>query len=125
MSGKNIVIINNSNLIGKPLANLLMNLNASVTVLNKHTVNLQKYTKDADILVSATGQVGLINASMLKEGATVVDVTSMKVGDEYKGDVVHDDSLSEKIGYFTPVPGGVGPVTVACLLRNFIRKQYF
>lgn len=118
--GKNVVIINNSLLIGKPLATYLAKFNATVTLANKHTKNLAHITKEADILISATGNPGLIKEDMIKEGVTIIDVSSIKTEDGIKGDVDLSKNLGDKVGWITPVPGGVGPVTIACLIRNLL-----
>ncbi len=119
--GKNIVIINNSNLIGKPLAQILSSLGGTVTIANKNTENLHEFTTKADIIVSATGKTDLIDHTMIKNGAILIDVTSEKKEDQYKGDFIWSHELEEKASWITPVPGGVGPLTVACLLRNVVR----
>ncbi len=121
LTGKEIVIINNTDLIGKPLAMLLSNLNATVTILNKYTKDISEFTKKADILVTATGQTNIIDHTMVKEGATVIDVTSVKKGESILGDVTVYKDLTDKVKHLTPVPGGVGPLTIACLLRNVYR----
>lgn len=119
--GKNVVIINHSMLIGKPLANLLLSAGATVTVCHQHTKDLSSYTQNADILISATGQVGLINADMVKPDSILIDVTSIKTDSGFQGDITVSPELDEKIMARTPVPGGVGPVTIACLLQNVVR----
>lgn len=121
LKNKNIVIINTSRLIGKPLASYLSNFTDTITLANRKTENLSSLTRQADILVTATGHLGLISASDLKRGSVVIDVTSMRdVDGKTKGDVVWDSELEETADYYTPVPGGVGPVTVASLLQNLV-----
>ena len=126
--GKNVVICGRSNIVGKPLANLLMNRrpwsNATVTVCHTRTKNLSEITSQADILVAAMGQPLSITADMVKEGAVVVDVginrvvdTERKQGYRLVGDVDFE-AVSEKVEAITPVPGGVGPMTIAMLLVN-------
>ena len=126
--GKNVVICGRSNIVGKPLANLLMNRrpwsNATVTVCHTRTKNLSEITSQADILVAAMGQPLGITADMVKEGAVVVDVginrvvdTDRKQGYRLVGDVDFE-AVSEKVEAITPVPGGVGPMTIAMLLVN-------
>ncbi|MCA9386526.1 bifunctional 5,10-methylenetetrahydrofolate dehydrogenase/5,10-methenyltetrahydrofolate cyclohydrolase [Candidatus Dojkabacteria bacterium] len=121
LKSQNVVIVNNSNLIGKPLAAILSSLGATVTIANEFTNELGYFTSRADILITATGKTNIINHEMVKEGAIVIDVTSTKVNDQILGDVIQDEALLNKVSYITPVPGGVGPLTVACLLRNVIR----
>lgn len=110
--GKNVVIVGASNLVGKPLSLVLSHLGATVTLCRSTTRNLAKHTKMADILISATGKPGLIKKEMVKKGAVVIDVG------ETKADVAKDVALVAS--FLTPVPGGVGPVTVVSLLENVI-----
>ncbi|MCL2214238.1 MAG: bifunctional 5,10-methylene-tetrahydrofolate dehydrogenase/5,10-methylene-tetrahydrofolate cyclohydrolase [Treponema sp.] len=126
-SGAHAVIIGRSNIVGKPLANLLIrrNYNATVTICHTGTENLAKHTLQADILMAAAGKPCFIKPEMVKEGAAVIDVGINRVPDisaqkGYRvcGDV--DPSVEQKAGYFTPVPGGVGPMTIAMLLSNVI-----
>lgn len=123
ITGKHVLIVNHSDLIGKPLTSVLLNKNATVTTTNEHNKNLGNITKQADILITATGQVGLITADMVKENAVVIDVTSLKTRDGVKGDVARTAELDSKVSWLTPVPGGVGPVTIACLLRNLVLRD--
>jgi methylenetetrahydrofolate dehydrogenase (NADP+)/methenyltetrahydrofolate cyclohydrolase len=118
--GKQIVIINHSNLVGKPLAAALINLNATVTIAHEFTTNLSSLTQTADIVISATGKPGILTAEMLKPGSVVIDVTSVKTDLGVRGDVTISPELESKIAWITPVPGGIGPLTVACLLRNLV-----
>jgi methylenetetrahydrofolate dehydrogenase (NADP+)/methenyltetrahydrofolate cyclohydrolase len=120
LRGQHVVIINHSHLIGRPLAQLLLTHNATVTVCHKFTENLAEVTKQADILVTAAGTPALVTSDMVKEGSTLIDVTSMKVDGKVVGDVKVDEDLQNKIAWLSPVPGGVGPVTIACLLRNLM-----
>jgi len=113
---ENIVIINDSYLIGKPLAFLLTNRKATVTLCNKYS-NLKKYTKGADIIISATGCPHLIKPGMVKKGAVIFDLGFSLVKDKIIGDV-YFKKLKNKCRYITPNPGGVGPITVAMLLLN-------
>ncbi len=106
---KNIIIINDSVLIGQPLKKYFSRFSSQVTLLNNQTLNLASFTKNADILISATGVRNLINADMVKKGAVVVDVAN--------GDI-HFDSVAPKCSFITPTFGGVGPMTVASLLEN-------
>ena len=117
---KNIIILNSSNLIGKPLAQILSSLNATVTITNSFTQNISYLLKNADIIVSATGKTKLIGAEMIKENSILIDITSEKVDGKILGDFVLNPDLVQKAKYLTPVPGGVGPITIACLLRNLV-----
>jgi methylenetetrahydrofolate dehydrogenase (NADP+) / methenyltetrahydrofolate cyclohydrolase len=118
LKGAEVVIVNHSNLIGRPLAALLLQREATVTVCHKHTRDLAAHTRRADVLVSATGVPGLITKSHVKPGATVVDVGIAREGEKVRGDVRED--VLEVAGALTPVPGGVGPMTVAMLLSNVV-----
>lgn len=119
IAGKHAVVVGRSNLVGKPLALMLLNRDATVTVCHSKTENLAAVTRTADILVSAVGKPGLITADMVKDGAVVIDVGTTHVKGTLTGDVDFD-AVSKKASAITPVPGGVGPLTVACLLRNVI-----
>ena len=118
--GKDVVIVNHSNVVGKPLAALFLNRNATVSVCHVFSKDIKRYTTKADILVTATGKPKLITSDHVKENAFVIDVgiTSTKYG--VCGDVDFE-SVKEKVGKITPVPGGVGPVTIACALKNIIK----
>jgi methylenetetrahydrofolate dehydrogenase (NADP+)/methenyltetrahydrofolate cyclohydrolase len=119
LTGKNIVVIGKSNIVGKPMATLLLNRKATVTSCDAHTKNLKEHTKKADIIISATGVSHLINASYIKKGVILIDVGfSFKNGKVY-GDI-DPRSVSKKARYLSPVPGGVGPMTVALLLENTV-----
>ena len=120
LEGKNVVIIGRSNIVGKPLAALMLEQNATVTIAHSRTKNLGEITKKADVLVSATGQAFLVKADMVKDGAVVVDV-GMNHDD---GKLVGDgdfDKVKEKTSYITPVPGGVGPLTVQFLMEAVVK----
>jgi len=119
LPGTEVCIINHSNLIGKPLAALLINRDATVTVCHKQTKDLDVHTRRADVIVSATGVPGLITADKVKAGAVVVDVGIARVAGKVVGDVAPD--VWEKAAWVTPVPGGVGPMTIAVLLENTVR----
>ncbi len=119
LKGKDAVIINHSNVVGKPLSDLFLNRNASVSVVHVFTKDLKFYTKNADILVSATGVANIIKKEHVKPGAFVVDVGIIKTKDGVTGDV--DESVKQIAGKLTPVPGGVGPLTVACSLLNMLK----
>lgn len=120
MEGKNVVIIGRSNIVGKPLAALMLEQNATVTIAHSRTKNLAQITKKADILVSATGQAFLVKADMVKEGAVVIDVGMNHVDGKLVGDVDFDN-VKEKASYITPVPGGVGPLTVQFLMEAVVK----
>ncbi len=120
IGGSQAVIINRSNLVGRPLANLFLNRDATVTVCHSKTADLSTLTRTADILVSAVGKESFrVRANHLKPKSAVVDVGLTRVGGKLRGDVDFD-SASPVAGYITPVPGGVGPMTVACLLENTV-----
>ncbi len=118
--GREAVLLGRSIEVGRPLASLLLNANATVTVCHSRTLNLKKHTKRADILVSSVGKAGFIQAEMVKEGATVIDVGITYVEGRVRGDVDFD-RVAEKAGAITPVPGGVGPMTIASLMENTFR----
>ncbi|MDO8551811.1 MAG: tetrahydrofolate dehydrogenase/cyclohydrolase catalytic domain-containing protein [bacterium] len=115
IKNSNVVIVGGSILVGKPLAMVLSDIGATVTICRSQTEDLEKFTKEADILISATGEPDLITGDMIKEGAVVIDVGSPK------GDVNFDE-VSKKASFITPVPGGVGPLTVVSLFENLIAK---
>ena len=117
VTGKNVVVIGRSDLVGKPIAQLMQNANATVTVCHSKTANLTEYTKMADILVVAIGKANFITGDMIKENAVVIDVGINRVDGKLVGDV--DFTSAEEIAsYITPVPGGVGQMTVAELAEN-------
>lgn len=121
LTGKNVVILGRSNIVGKPLLQCCLNKNATVTVCHSKTKDLEEYTKRADILISAIGKSKFVKKEMLKEGVVVIDV-GINRGEDGKltGDVDFDEV--EKIAsYITPVPGGVGPMTIAMLMNNVIK----
>ncbi len=117
ISGKHAVVIGRSNIVGRPIAQMLLNSDATVTVCHSKTKNLGVYTRQADILVSAVGKPGLIRGDMIKKGAVVIDVGTTKVDDKLKGDVVFEEAKN-MAGWITPVPKGVGPMTIAMLMKN-------
>jgi len=122
LKGKHAVVVGKSLAVGKPLSLMLLAKDATVTICHRETKNLSYYTQQADILCSATGVRGLIKADMVKEGAVVVDIGINVLED---GSIVGDvefNSVKEKVSYITPVPGGVGPVTIAMLLENTVRS---
>jgi len=118
LAGKNVVVIGRSNIVGKPCATLLTNENATVTLAHSKTKNLKEITKNADIIVSATGVAKLIKADMVKKGAVVIDVGITKqINGKLMGDVDFNE-VKNIASHITPVPGGVGPMTIACLMEN-------
>jgi len=130
-SGKHAVVVGRSNIVGKPMMALLVQkasgANATVTCAHSRTKNLSEITRQADILIAAIGKAELITADMVKEGAVVIDVgmnrvedASAKRGYRLAGDVKFDE-VAEKAGFITPVPGGVGPMTIAMLMQNTIK----
>lgn len=116
VNGRHVVLVGRSNLVGKPLINLLLNKNATVTICHSKTINLSKYTKEADILISATGIPNLITEDMVKDGSTIIDVGINRVNDKLCGDVLFEEVKTKT--NITPVPGGVGPMTIASLAQN-------
>ena len=117
LSGKHAVIIGRSNLNGKPMAQLLLKENCTVTVVHSKTNNLQEECLKADILVTAVGVPNLVKKNWVKNSTIVIDVGINKVGDKIVGDVNFEE-IKDNIKAITPVPGGVGPMTIACLLKN-------
>lgn len=126
LAGRNVCIVGASIIVGKPLALLLSDAGATVTVCRSTTENLAEFTKKADILVSATGAAELVKEEMIKEGAVVIDVGISKLMREGEFRVVGDvtEEVSKKASFLTPVPGGVGPVTVACLFENLLLAAF-
>ncbi len=120
LQGKDVVIVNHSNIVGKPLTALFLNRNATISITHVFTKDLKKYTADADILVTASGIPKLIKKEHIKIGSFVVDVGIIKTSDGVIGDVDFE-SVKNIAGKITPVPGGVGPVTVACSLVNMAK----
>ena len=120
VAGKRCVVLGRSNIVGKPMATMLLQASGTVTVCHSKTSDMAAFTREADILVTAVGKVGLVTADMVKEGAVVIDV-AMNRNAEGKlcGDVVYDE-VAEKASYITPVPGGVGPMTRAMLMENLL-----
>lgn len=120
VAGLNAVVIGRSNIVGKPMANLLLNASATVTVTHSKTKNLKEICKNADLIVAAIGRPFFLKADMVKDGAIVVDVGINRLDDgRLVGDVDFDE-VAPKCSYITPVPGGVGPMTIAMLLNNTI-----
>ena len=121
VEGKNAVVIGRSNIVGKPLSQCLLNKNATVTVCHSRTRDIQNVTKNADILISAVGKLNMVTEDMVKDGAVVIDVgMNRKENGKLAGDVDFEN-VKEKSSYITPVPGGVGPMTIAMLMNNVIK----
>lgn len=120
VAGKNVVIVGRSDLVGKPMAMMMLNKDATVTVCHSKTKDLSEYTKKADILVVAVGEPNFITSDMVSDGVVVIDVGINRLEDKLCGDVDFE-SIKDKCGYITPVPGGVGQMTVAMLARNILK----
>lgn len=121
LEGKNAVVIGRSNIVGKPVAQMLTNENATVTICHSKTRNLADLTKNADIIVSAIGVANFIKEDMIKDGAVIIDVGMNRIFDGEKPRLTGDvdkEGVEEKAAYLTPVPGGVGPMTICCLMQN-------
>ncbi len=119
LEGKHVVIIGRSNIVGKPLASLMLAQNATVTICHSRTKDLISHAKQADILVAAIGKPGFITQDFVKEGAVVVDVGINRTEKGLVGDVDFEN-VSKKVSAITPVPGGVGPLTITFLIGNII-----
>ena len=121
LTGKDVVILGRSNIVGKPLIQCCLQKNATVTVCHSRTKNLEEHTKRADVVISAIGQSKFVKADMVKDGAVVIDV-GINRGEDGKltGDVDFEN-VEKKASYITPVPGGVGPMTIAMLMNNVIK----
>ncbi len=117
LKGKHAVVVGRSNIVGKPMSLMLLRRDCTVTVCHSKTENLAKYTKDADILVCAVGKKHIITADMVKDGAVVLDAGINRVDGKIYGDADFDE-ISKKAAYITPVPGGVGPMTITMLMYN-------
>ncbi len=122
VSGKKCVVIGRSNIVGKPMAMLLLKENGTVEICHSRTVNLKEETLAADILVAAVGKADFVTADMVKDGAVVIDVgMNRNASGKLCGDVCFDE-VEKKASYITPVPGGVGPMTITMLLENTVRS---
>jgi len=119
LNGKEAVVIGRSNIVGKPMAMLLLQQNCTVTMCHSRTRNLAEHTRRADVLVAAVGKAGFVTADMVKPGAIVIDVGINRVDGKVKGDVDYD-AVKEVAGWITPVPGGVGKMTITMLLMNTV-----
>lgn len=117
ITGKSCVVIGRSNIVGKPMSMLLLHKNGTVTICHSKTQNLKEVCKNADILVAAVGRPNFVTNDMVKDGAVVIDVGINRVDGKLVGDVNFND-VCEKASYITPVPGGVGPMTIAMLMQN-------
>ncbi len=124
VKGKDVVVVGAGNITGKPMALMLTNSGATVQICHIYTQNLEEKTKRADIVISAVGKPNLIKEEMIKEGAVVVDVGISRVEGKVVGDVDFE-KVSKKASYITPVPGGVGPMTIAMLLYNTLQSVRF
>lgn len=120
IAGKHAVVLGRSNIVGKPVANLLLQRHATVTICHSKTTNLKEVTLQADILIAAVGRPHFVGSKMVKEGAVVIDVGINRVDGKLIGDVEFDP-VAEKAAYITPVPGGVGPMTIALLMENTLK----
>ena len=119
VAGKNVVVVGRSNIVGTPIAMLLLQEDATVTICHSKTKNLREITSSADILVSAVGKPRLIKENMVKKGAIVIDVGTTKVKGKLQGDVDFE-KVKKRASWITPVPGGVGPMTIASLMQNTV-----
>lgn len=123
VEGSRAVVVGRSLIVGRPVAMLLLHANATVTICHSRTQDLARHTLDADILVVAVGKAAAITADMVKAGAAVVDVGINRTDAGLAGDV--DPSVADVVAFLTPVPGGVGPMTIACLLENAVRAARY
>ena len=127
LSGKKAVIVGRSNIVGKPMAALLLKMNATVTIVHSRTKNIEDICKEADILVAAVGVPEMVKGSWVKEGCIVIDVGINRIDVEGKTKLVGDVDFTQtldKASLITPVPGGVGPMTIACLLLNTLNATH-
>lgn len=120
LDGKNCVIIGRSNIVGKPMAMLMLKENATVTICHSHTKNLAEIVSQADVVVAAVGKARFVTADMVKDGAVIIDVGINRTKDGKLCGDVDFDACCEKASYITPVPGGVGPMTIATLMQNTV-----
>jgi methylenetetrahydrofolate dehydrogenase (NADP+)/methenyltetrahydrofolate cyclohydrolase len=121
LAGRHAVVLGRSNIVGKPVALLLLQKDATVTICHSKTPKIESITNQADILVAAVGRAKLVSAAMVKPGACVVDVGVNRLPDGKLAGDVDFDEVKEIAGWITPVPGGVGPMTIAILLENCLR----
>ena len=118
--GKNVVIIGRSNIVGKPLSQCLLNKNATITICHSKTKNIKEITKNADILIAAVGRPHFVTEDMVKDDAVVIDVGINRNEDGKLIGDVDFENVERKASYITPVPGGVGPMTIAMLMNNVV-----
>jgi methylenetetrahydrofolate dehydrogenase (NADP+)/methenyltetrahydrofolate cyclohydrolase len=123
VAGARAVVVGRSLIVGRPLSMLLLHANATVTICHSRTEDLARHTLDADILVAAVGSLGLITTDMVKTGAAVIDVGMNRTEEGLFGDV--DPGVADVAAFLTPVPGGVGPMTIACLLENALKAARY
>jgi methylenetetrahydrofolate dehydrogenase (NADP+) / methenyltetrahydrofolate cyclohydrolase len=123
LEGAEAVVLGRSDIVGKPIAHLLLQANATVTICHSRTVDLARYTLEADVLVVAVGSAGVVTADMVKQGSAVIDVGINRTEDGLVGDVAPD--ADELAAFITPVPGGVGPMTIAMLLQNTVKATRY
>jgi methylenetetrahydrofolate dehydrogenase (NADP+)/methenyltetrahydrofolate cyclohydrolase len=123
LEGANAVVVGRSNIVGRPVSLLLLHANATVTICHSRTVDLAARTREAAVLVVAVGRPGMIGLEHVRDGAVVIDVGVNRVQERLVGDV--DPAVAERAGLLTPVPGGVGPMTIAMLLKNAVRAARF
>jgi len=123
VAGARAVVVGRSLIVGRPLSMLLLHANATVTICHSRTADLPRHTLDADILVAAVGSLGLITEDMVKVGAAVIDVGMNRTEEGVFGDV--DPGVGDAAAFLTPVPGGVGPMTIACLLENALKAARY
>jgi methylenetetrahydrofolate dehydrogenase (NADP+) / methenyltetrahydrofolate cyclohydrolase len=123
VEGARAVVVGRSDIVGKPVALLLLHANATVTVCHSRTKDLSEHTREADIVVVAVGKAGVVGRDDVREGATVIDVGMNRTDDGLTGDV--DPAAAERAGLITPVPGGVGPMTIAMLLKSTVRAARY
>lgn len=123
LEGKHAVVIGRSHIVGQPVSKLLLQANATVTILHSRSKDMSKHLKDADVIVSAVGKPGLVNKDVVKEGAVIIDVgNTPDENGKLKGDVEYDE-VKEIAGAITPVPGGVGPLTITMVLNNTLLAE--
>jgi methylenetetrahydrofolate dehydrogenase (NADP+)/methenyltetrahydrofolate cyclohydrolase len=121
LEGKNAVVLGRSNIVGKPVAFLLLEKNATVTICHSRTKDLSKITRQADVLIAAIGKPNFVTADMVKDGSVIIDVGINRVEGKLVGDVDYQ-VVSQKVSLITPVPGGVGPMTIAMLMANTLQS---
>lgn len=121
LDNKKIAIIGHGRLVGRPLEKILVEQNLNVEVCNKDTRNLKEITENADIIISATGQPGIIDGTLIKKDVVVIDAGTAEVSGKISGDISKE--VYDKVNSYSPVPGGVGPVTVACLMSNLVQAS--